>query len=138
MGYYTDGGAIEPVQETRYRQAFLTTYKSFAAAEEIFDLLVMQFNIPHPSGLSLKELEQWKEKKLKPTRRRVLTVLQVWADDYGLLQDDPHLARRIVDFVSNITSPPSLASTARDVLKSLERYVSLRMSIVLYGTLTLR
>ncbi|TFK94986.1 ras GEF [Polyporus arcularius HHB13444] len=115
---------LKPIQETRYRQAFLTTYKSFATAEEVFDLLVAQFNISHPGSLSLKELEQWKEKKLKPTRRRVLTVLHVWTDQYGLLQDDPYLARRIVDFVSSITSPPVLASTAKDVLKSLERYIS--------------
>ncbi|KAI0756519.1 ras GEF [Daedaleopsis nitida] len=111
-------------QETRYRHAFLTTYKSFATAEEVFDLLVEQINIPHPSTLNMNELEQWKEKKLKPTRRRVLTVLQVWTDDYGMLQDDPYLARRIVDFVSNITSPLPLANTARDILKSLERYIS--------------
>ena len=83
-----------------------------------------QFNMTHPGSLSLKELEKWKEKKLKPTRRRVLTVLQVWIDDYGLLQDDPHIARRIVDFVSPISSPSPLAQTALDVLKSLERYVS--------------
>ena len=103
----------------------MTTYKSFATAEEVFDLLVAQFNISHPSTLSLKELEQWKEKRLKPTRRRVLTVLHVWTDQFGLLQDDPYLAPRVVDFVSSITSPPALANTAKDVLKSLERYVSL-------------
>lgn len=111
------------MQETRYRQAFLTTYKSFASAEEIFDLLVAQFNLSHPTTLSLKELEQWKEKRLMPNRRRVLTVLQVWNDQFGLLQDDPYLARRVVDFVSSVTSPPPLAAVARDVLKSLERYV---------------
>ncbi len=119
-----DPRIVGSIQETRYRQAFLTTYKSFAAAEEIFDLLVMHFSIPHPNYLSPKELERWKEMKQKSTRRRVLTVLQVWVDDYGLLQDDPHLARRVVDFVSNVTSPPALADIARDVLKSLERYVS--------------
>ncbi|KAM5536010.1 hypothetical protein V8D89_010268 [Ganoderma adspersum] len=114
----------KPMQETRYRQAFLTTYKSFASAEEIFDLLVAQFNLSHPTTLNLKELEQWKEKRLVPNRRRVLTVLQVWNDQFGLLQDDPYLARRVVDFVSSVTSPPPLAAIARDVLKSLERYIS--------------
>ena len=115
---------LEPIQETRYRQAFLTTYKSFASAEEVLDLLLAQFNLTHPSSLSFKELEQWKEKKLKPTRRRVLTVLHVWCDQFGLLLDDPFLARRVVDFVSSITSPPPLVALARDVLKTLERYVS--------------
>ena len=111
------------MQETRYRQEFLTTYKSFASAEEVFDLLVAQFNLSHPTDLSLKELEQWKEKRLMPNSRRVLTVLQVWNDQFGLLQDDPYLARRVVDFVSSVTSPAPLAAVARDVLKSLERYV---------------
>ncbi|CDO73135.1 hypothetical protein BN946_scf185007.g190 [Trametes cinnabarina] len=113
-----------PFQETKYRQVFLTTYKSFATAEEVFDLLLAQYNITHPTALTLKELEQWKEKKLKPTRRRVLTVLHVWLEEFGLLQDDAHLARRLVDFVSSITSPPPLASTAREVMKSLERLMS--------------
>ncbi|KAI8981176.1 ras GEF [Trametes punicea] len=113
-----------PIQETRYRQAFLTTYKSFATAEEVFDLLLAQYNISHPAALNFKELEQWKEKKLKPTRRRVLTVLHIWLEEFGLLQDDAHLARRLVDFVSSITAPPQLANVARDVLKSLERLMS--------------
>ena len=60
----------EPVQETKYRQVFLTTYKSFATAEEVFDLLLEQYDISHPVALNLKELEQWKEKKLKPRPRR--------------------------------------------------------------------
>ena len=113
----------EPVQETKYRQVFLTTYKSFATAEEVFDLLLEQYDISHPVALNLKELEQWKEKKLKPTRRRVLSVLHVWLEEFGLLQDDAYLARRLVDFVSSVTSPPQLADTAREVLKSLERVV---------------
>lgn len=115
----------EPALETRYRQVFLTTFKSFATAEEVFNLLLAQYNISHPTALNLKELEQWKEKKLKPTRRRVLAVLHVWTEEYGLLQDDAYLARRLVDFVSSITSPPQLANIAREVLKSLEHIVSL-------------
>ncbi|KAI0673621.1 ras GEF [Trametes maxima] len=114
----------KPIQETRYRQAFLTTYKSFATAEQVFDLLLAQYNISHPTALNLKELEQWKEKKLKPTRRRVLAVLNVWTEEYGLLQDDAYLARRLVDFLSSITSPPQLANSAREVLKSLEHFIS--------------
>lgn len=112
-----------PTIELRYRQAFLMTYKSFATAEEVFDLLFAQFQINHPITLGPKEVEQWKEKKLGPTRRRVLTVLQVWIDECYLLQDDHYLARRIVDFISPITTGP-LANSARDILRSLERYVS--------------
>ncbi|KAH9858290.1 ras GEF [Lenzites betulinus] len=114
----------KPALETRYRQVFLTTFKSFATAEEVFNLLLAQYNISHPTALNLKELEQWKEKKLKPTRRRVLAVLHVWTEEYGLLQDDAYLARRLVDFVSSITSPPQLANIAREVLKSLEHIMS--------------
>ncbi|KAI0778672.1 ras GEF [Trametes elegans] len=114
----------KPIQETRYRHAFLTTYKSFATAEEVFDLLLEQYNISHPTALNLKEMEQWKERRLKPTRRRVLTVLRVWTEEHGLLHDDAHLARRIVDFLSSINSPPQLADSAREVIRSLERFIS--------------
>ncbi|KAI0375492.1 ras GEF [Pilatotrama ljubarskyi] len=114
----------KPSLETRYRHAFLTTFKSFATAEEVFDLLLEQYNISHPTALNLKELEQWKEKKLKPARRRVLAVLHEWTEEFGLLHDDAYLARRLVDFVSSITSPPQLAAPAREVLKALERFMS--------------
>ena len=115
---------LEPSQEFRYRQAFLMTHKSFATADEVLDLLFVQFEITPPAGLGTSELDQWKEKRLRPTRRRILTVLKLWNDDYGLLQDDHHLAPRLVNFLSAITSPLPLANAARDVLKSLERFVS--------------
>ena len=120
----------EPVQEVRYRQAFLLTHKSFATAEEVLDHLFEQFHITPPTDLSSNELEQWKERRLRPTRRRVLNVLQVWVDEYGLLQDDHHLAPRVVNFVSAITAPLPLANAAHEVLKSLERFVSDIIAIV--------
>ena len=92
----------EPAQEIRYRQAFLTTFKSFTSAEEVFELLVAQFNITPPSTLNAKEMEVWKDKKLRPTRRRMLNALHTWVDDYGLLQDDPYLAPRISHSTPNI------------------------------------
>ena len=106
------------------------THKSFTTAEEVLDRLMEQFEITPPAGLEPNELEQWKEKRLRPTRRRILTVLQVWTDEYGLLQDDHHLAPRIVNFVSTITSPLPLANAAREVLKSLERYVRIALKIL--------
>ncbi|KAH9920201.1 ras GEF [Epithele typhae] len=114
----------KPIQGVRYRQAFLMTHKSFSAAEEVLDLLIMQFNIEPPSGLSPHEMDQWTERRQRPNRRRVLTVLQSWTDDFGLLQDDHHLAPRIVNFVSSVDGPPQLKKAAQDVLKSLERFIS--------------
>lgn len=100
------------------------TYKSFTTADEVLDRLFEQFEMTPPAGLGPIELEQWKEKRLRPTRRRVLTVLQVWTDDFGLLKVDHHVAPRIVNFVSAITSPLPIANAAREVLRSLERFVS--------------
>ncbi|OBZ79386.1 Cell division control protein 25 [Grifola frondosa] len=124
-------------QEMKYRQVFLMTYKTFATADEVFDALVKQYNINHPTALSLTELEHWKEKRLKPTRRRVLSIFHVWSEGHGLLQDDPQIARRLVDFLDSIKAP-SLAATAHDVLKSLERYISVIPTAPLSATTTSR
>jgi son of sevenless-like protein len=76
-----------------------------------------------PAGLTSSQIKDWTEKKLRPTQKRVLTVLTTWLEDYALLTEEPHIARRLTDFLSMIVEPPALALTARLILQSLERLV---------------
>jgi son of sevenless len=77
-----------------------------------------------PPGLTEEEFEQWKREKLRPTQKRVLTVLTLWLEEYDLLNQDAEVAPKLQDFLSLISSPSVLALTAKQVLKSLERLVS--------------
>lgn len=96
----------------------------------------------HPGSLTTEEFEEWKEKKLRPVQKRsdafnqshiliitklclrVLTVLSLWLEEYGLLQDSPHVAPRLREFLSLILDPSSLALTAKYMVQSLDRLVS--------------
>jgi son of sevenless-like protein len=113
-------------QQENFRRAFLVTFRTFATATEVFDLLVAQYELDVPSNLSEEEFKQWKREKLWPTRKRVLTVLTMWLEEYDLLNRDAEVAPKLQDFLCLIVSPAALALTAKHILKSLERLVSFK------------
>jgi len=120
-------------QQETFRRAFLVTFRTFATATEVFDLLVAQFELDAPPDLSEEEFKRWKREKLRPTQKRVLTVLTMWLEEYDLLNQDSEVAPKLQDFLRVIVTPPALALTAKHMLKSLERLVSFNE---LYFTLT--
>lgn len=77
-----------------------------------------------PPNLSEEQFEQWKKEKLRPTQKRVLIVLTMWLEEYDLLNQDAEVAPKLQDFLGLVISPPTLALTAKHMLKSLERLVS--------------
>jgi son of sevenless-like protein len=99
------------------------TFRTFTTAENLLDSLVARYELDHPPDLSNAEFDTWKEKKLRPTQKRVLTVLTMWLEDHQLLEEEPHIARRLSDFLSLILTPSPLALTAKLILKSVERLV---------------
>jgi son of sevenless len=103
------------------------TFRTFATPDEVFDLLVERYETIPPTDLADTELEEWKEKKLIPLQSRVLIVFTMWLQDYGLLDEEPHIAGRLVTFLTLIVSPSSLMLTAKLILRDLER--SVRFSI---------
>jgi son of sevenless len=113
-------------QQEIFRRAFLVTFRTFATATEVFDLLVAQFELDVPPNLSEEEFKRWKREKLRPTQKRVLTVLTMWLEEYDLLNQDPEVAPKLQDFLRVIVTPPALALTAKHMLKSLERLVSFK------------
>ncbi|KAI9511742.1 ras guanine nucleotide exchange factor domain-containing protein [Russula earlei] len=108
-------------QQEIFRRSFLVTFRTFATATEVFDLLIAQYELDAPPNLSEEEFEQWKREKLRPTQKRVLTVLTMWLEEYDLLNQDAEVAPKLQDFLNLVISPPSLAFTAKLILKSLER-----------------
>ncbi len=106
-----------------FRRAFLVTFRTFATSTEVFDLLVAQYELEVPQDITEDEFDHWRREKLRPTQKRVLTVLTMWLEEYDLLNQDPEVAPKLQDFLSLIISPSTLALTAKHMLKSLERLV---------------
>lgn len=106
-----------------FRRSFLVTFRTFATSTEVFDLLVAQYESEVPQNLTEDEFDHWRREKLRPTQKRVLTVLTMWLEDYDLLNQDPEVAPKLQNFLSLVISPATLALTARHMLKSLERLV---------------
>jgi son of sevenless len=110
-------------QQEIFRRAFLVTFRTFATATEVFDLLVAQYEMCVPPNLSEEEFKRWKRDKQRPTQKRVLTVLTMWLEEYDLLNQDPEVPPKLQDFLGLIVHPPALELTAKHILKSLERLV---------------
>ncbi|KZT27559.1 ras GEF [Neolentinus lepideus HHB14362 ss-1] len=111
-------------QEAAFQNAFLMTFKTFATADEVFDLLVDRYQMDCSVGLTDEEFEEWKERKLRPTQSRVLTVLTRWIEDYRMTQEDPHIVPKLQEFLSYIVAPHALALTAKLMMQSLDRLSS--------------
>ena len=114
----------DPVQMRNFQRAFFMTYKSFAAADELFTLLEDLFHMERPPPDASQEdldLDQWREEKLEPMRRRVLFILKMWFEEYGMLRDEPHIVGRLLEFLSSLTSP--FIAMARSMSDSLQRHV---------------
>ncbi|TFY55626.1 hypothetical protein EVJ58_g8131 [Rhodofomes roseus] len=106
-----------------FQRAFFMTYKSFANADEVFTLLEDLFHTERPPGGSQEDidLDQWREQRLEPMQRRVLFILKMWFEEYGMLRDEPHIVGRLVEFLSSLTSP--FITMARSMQDSLQRHL---------------
>ena len=70
------------------------------------------------------ELEEWRTQRLLPTQRRVLSIFKEWLTEHAMVEEDPPIARRLQDFLSEITAPPENVALAGEVMKTLSRVVS--------------
>lgn len=125
LGVYSLASSTACPYQNRFRNAFFMTFRTFATSGEIFDLLIDRYRLVPPVGLSTDELEQWKEKILSPTRKRILSIFMTWLEYHRLVQDDPPIARRLQEFLSDIS--PALATKLQvsHVMATLERMVNI-------------
>ncbi|KAK0481525.1 ras guanine nucleotide exchange factor domain-containing protein [Armillaria novae-zelandiae] len=115
----TSKDVIKAAQETAFRNAFLMTFRTFMTADQLFSALVGIYAMECPSKITDPEYEEWKEKCSLPTQRIVLTIFTMWLEDHRLLEEEPHIAQLLTDFLNNVTPP--LAVAARLIVKSIER-----------------
>lgn len=94
------------------------------SANDLFDMLVDRYRSDHPPDLTGPEFDDWKEKLLLPTQRLVLAIFTMWLQDHRLLEEEPHIAKRLTDFLDLIVAPAPLASAAKLIIQTVERLVS--------------
>uniref|UniRef100_A0A0W0GET1 Ras GEF n=1 Tax=Moniliophthora roreri TaxID=221103 RepID=A0A0W0GET1_MONRR len=108
-------------EDTQYRRIFLTTFRTFMSAQELFDLLVDQYRSDHPPNVTDAEFEEWKEKCYSTTQRLVLTVFSMWLEEHRLLEEEPTIARDMTAFLQLIKAPHPLAEQAQLIVKTISR-----------------
>lgn len=108
---------IESAQE-KFQRIFLMTFRTFASADEVSYYLIKRYHIGYP--IADKHVQ---EKKAHTTQERVLAIIKMWYEEYGMLQDDSHISSHLMDFTSSVMAPSPLAATAHTISESLLRLV---------------
>ncbi|KAJ7109784.1 ras guanine nucleotide exchange factor domain-containing protein [Mycena epipterygia] len=111
---------IKVNQENTFRNTFLMTFRTFTTANQLFDVLVARYHMERPEHLTDAQAEEWREKMQLPTQRRTLTLFTMWLQDHRLLEEEPHIAQRLTDFLTQIVQPQPLALTAKLIIRSIE------------------
>lgn len=112
---------LEHAESNAFTTVFLTTFRTFTTANRLFELLTERFNMKIPKSLTEQEEKDWKVNLRDPVRRRILEVLRLWLVNYRLLEEEPHIAKRLTDFLCTIGEPHM--STAGKLIKDVERLV---------------
>jgi len=99
---------------------FLATFRTITTPDILFELLVERFRMSPPKNLSPANVEDWKSRYLLPTQKRVLDLFIAWLEQHQLLEEEPHIARRLTDFLlSSVT--PVFPGEASDILHKIEQ-----------------
>ncbi|KAF9469694.1 ras guanine nucleotide exchange factor domain-containing protein [Collybia nuda] len=106
-------------EDIDFCNTFLMTFRTFTTADILFDKLVDRYAMEPPEALTSNEFENWK-KHLIANRRRVLMIFTMWLEDHRLLEEEPHIAQQLSDFLKLIKTLP-LVSSAKRLLDSIER-----------------
>lgn len=112
------------LEDNNFRNAFLMTFRTFMKADVLFDMLVDRYRMDHPENLSNNEFENWRKHNIA-SQRRVLMIFTMWLESHRLLEEEPHIAQRLTDFLKLITTAP-LATEAKRLLDAIERLVRVR------------
>lgn len=103
-----------------FANIFLMTLRTFTTSDQLFDQLLDRFSMTRPDGLNEIEVEDWKNRCLYPTQRHVLAVFTLWLEEHRLLEDDPHIAQRLPDFVTHVAMRRHLPES-QALMQTIER-----------------
>lgn len=64
------GCLLIDIADPTFNSTFLMTYRSFATAEEVLNLLIKRYQLQPPPNLNPEQLKDWAERKQKPVKLR--------------------------------------------------------------------
>lgn len=121
--YTTDTDELaELAQFKTFTNVFLTTFRTFTTADNLFDMLVERFHLKPREPLTEYERLDWKTNLRNPVQRLVLDIFSIWLENYQLLEEEPHIAQRLKDFLSPIVPSPH-NETAIIIIQTIDRLV---------------
>ncbi|CEP07119.1 hypothetical protein, partial, partial [Parasitella parasitica] len=88
--------------DSAFNSTFLLTYRSFCTTQELFNELFNRYQLAAPEELTPKDLEIWKEKKLKLVRLRVFNVIKSWLETYFNEEEDRPFLPEISHFTEHV------------------------------------
>lgn len=108
--------STQAADDTRYRNIFLMTFRTFTTADILFDMLVQRCRRERPENLTIVE---WQNHTIS-IQRTVLTIFTMWLEEHRLLEEEPHIAQRMTGFLRLSVLPP-LSTMAKQLMQTIER-----------------
>jgi hypothetical protein len=106
--------------DEEFVSTFMLTYRSFTNSKILIDLIISRFSLQPPFGIGAAEKHEWTEKKLRPVRLRVYTVLKSWLNSYIKNDEmDGLVLVTIQEFAENVMKP-HMAVSASSLIKLIE------------------
>lgn len=86
--------------DATFANAFFLTFRLFTTPTELFDALVVRYNLQPPKGVELTEEEyaKWQEGKVTPVRLRIFNFLKSWLEVHWHPATDHVILDRLVEF----------------------------------------
>lgn len=78
-----------------------------------------------PAGVTGDQFAEWKEKRLRPAQTRVLQTFKEWVERFFFVKDEPHLVERLKEFLLLIRDPAKNALSAKHLLETIGKRVSI-------------
>ncbi|KAJ8084746.1 hypothetical protein PM082_003523 [Marasmius tenuissimus] len=112
---------VRAAQDTAYRRTFLTTFRTFMSASDLFKMLVDHFSTERPQDLNEEESAEWSSKYRNTIQRTILNVFLMWLEEHRLLEEEPHIATPLTQFLKTIKQPHPLASQSESIVEAIKR-----------------
>lgn len=109
-----------------FSDIFLMTFRTFTAPDALFDMLLEQYYASPPNNLPETANAEWISRVRFPLRLRILEIFGLWLEEHRLLEEEPHIASRLTDFLKDIDDA-FLTRTAESLIKTIQRLVTIHL-----------
>jgi son of sevenless-like protein len=103
------------------------TFRTFTTANIFFDMLLERYYTSPPSDLPETASAEWIARVRLPLRLRVLEIFAAWLEEQRLLEEEPHIGSRLMEFLNSVDDA-SLAGNAESLLQTMQRLVIIPFS----------